>query len=165
MTVPMYPANSYIVSMPELPIQKSRVETDYTVTTHDLNQYDMIHGGRLLTLADETGYLSAYRICQAPCVTRAVHQVQFLHPAPLHARLRCMAQTVWTGKRSLWTCITIDWQQQIIMDALFVFVLTSGKITLPRLVAHTAHERAQQHRCRNLYEHQTSSHRAKKKRP
>jgi len=161
----MYPANRYIIIMPELPIHQSRIETDYNVTDCDLNQYHMMHGGRLLTLADETGYLSAYRVCQSPCVTRAVHQAQFLHPAPLRSRLHCMAQTVWSGKRSLWTCITIHWQQQTIMEAVFVYTLISETVPLlPRLIAYTTHERMQQHRCRDLYEHLAPST-GQKKRP
>ncbi len=151
MTVPMYPANSYIRDMPEMPIAHSLAETDYTVTTRDLNQYAMMHGGRLLTLADETGYLSAFSVAQAACVTRAVHQAQFLHPAPLHARLHCRAQTVWTGTSSLWTCITINREQQPIMEAVFVYVLRQRDMTLPRLVAGNDQERKQQERCRHLY--------------
>jgi acyl-CoA hydrolase len=42
-------------------MQDSIFRPTYTVTAADLNHFGLIHGGRLLTLCDEAGYVSAHR--------------------------------------------------------------------------------------------------------
>jgi len=87
-------------------IQDSICHQHYTVEASDLNHYGIMHGGRLLTLCDETGYLSARRHAGGNCLTRAVHQARFQHPAHVGEQLILQAVVGLTGHSSLsvWHC-------------------------------------------------------------
>lgn len=100
------------------------VRRQYQVLQQDLNGYGILHGGRLLTLADETCYLSAKRHAGAKCLTRAVHQASFHQPAHALDILILEAQVGLVGTSSLWVAIEVrlnDTHRPLIMDGIFVF--------------------------------------------
>lgn len=101
----------------------SQVSRTYTVNDEDLNQYGIMHGGRLLTLADEIGYLAAYKHAVLPCLTLGVHRTRFHRPAHRDQALELHARVVLTGKSSLWTTVEIRTADadSLIMEAVFVY--------------------------------------------
>jgi len=104
-------------------MQQSRLTRSYTVTDKHLNHYGTIHGGRLLTLCDETAYCSAKKLTRHICLTRAVHRARFHRAAHLDEALIISAVVGLTGNTSLWVAVeaTSSVQKACVMDAVFVF--------------------------------------------
>lgn len=118
----------------QVPMHASRTDYDYRVTATDLNRYGFMHGGRLLTLADEVAYMAARQHAPGDYLTLAVHRARFHRPAQLGQILRCRAQVAMTGKSSLWVPVDVDdGEGGRIMEAVFVFVAV-GKDMRPRRV-------------------------------
>jgi len=105
-------------------MQHSLFRHTYTVTAADLNHYGIIHGGRLLTLCDEAGYVSAHRHANSACLTRAVHRASFHHEARKGEKLIISAKVGLTGRSSIWVpvYVTSTTDDKPIMDAIFVYV-------------------------------------------
>jgi len=114
----------YHIRMVDATIQGSEFHYIYRVTASDLNAYGLIHGGRLLTLCDEVGYVSARRHASGDCLTRAVHQARFHRAAREGEKIIISASVGLTGHSSLW--VPVDARSckddVCIMDAVFVFV-------------------------------------------
>jgi len=112
----------------------------YTVTAADLNHYGIIHGGRLLTLCDEAGYVSAHRHTNSICLTRAVHQARFHHGAREGEKLIISAMVGLTGHSSIWVpvYVTSTMDDQPVMDAIFVYVAVDDHQTLQHIPPATA---------------------------
>lgn len=103
-------------------MQDSIFRHTYTVTAADLNHYNIIHGGRLLTLCDEAGYVSAHRYAKSACLTRAVHQVRFHRGSREGEELIISARVGLTGRSSIWVPVCVTSGKNGIMDAVFVYV-------------------------------------------
>jgi len=105
-------------------MQHSEFHYAYTMTASDLNRYGIMHGGRLLTLCDEVGYVAARKHAGGDCLTRAVHQAQFHHAIQLGEQLTFRARVGLTGHSSLWVLIeAISIKDgRCMMDAVFVYV-------------------------------------------
>jgi acyl-CoA hydrolase len=114
----------YIIRMGKHHMQDSLFRYTYTVIAADLNHYGIIHGGRLLTLCDEAGYVSAHHHAKSPCLTRAVHQARFHHEAREGEELIISARVGLTGRSSIWVpvCVTSTIGEKSVMDAVFVYV-------------------------------------------
>jgi len=110
--------------MPAINISQTRVEQSYTVTAGDLNHYGLAHGGRLLTLADNIGYIAARGFCCSDCLTVAVHNARFHRPLKENARLTLRAEVALSGGSSLWTPVSICEQgrNDPAMEAILVYV-------------------------------------------
>lgn len=83
-----------------------------------------MHGGRLLTVADETAFMSAQRHSGGICLTRAVHQAVFHSPARPGETLLFSSVVAHTGRSSLWIPVWVHASaapDQLIMEAVFVF--------------------------------------------
>ena len=104
-------------------IQHSEFSYAYKVVASDLNQYGIMHGGRLLTLCDEVGYVSACKHDNHGCLTRAVHQARFHRAVHQGDILMLRARVGLTGHSSLWVFVEVisGEDDQCIMDAVFVF--------------------------------------------
>ncbi|OIO67968.1 MAG: hypothetical protein AUJ57_10445 [Zetaproteobacteria bacterium CG1_02_53_45] len=104
-------------------MQHSRFNRSYTVTDTDLNHYGTIHGGRLLTLCDETAYCAAKKLTRHICLTRAVHRARFHRAAHQDEKVTISAVVGLTGNTSLWVAVEVTSvvQKACIMDAVFVF--------------------------------------------
>ena len=114
-------------SMQAVSCSATRVSRCYRVLEEDLNQYHLLHGGRMLTLADETGFLSTRCLTQNPCLTRAIHQASFHRPARLGDSIQFDAWVAMTGRSSLWCAVTASCTRHgRLFDALFVYVLQGG---------------------------------------
>jgi len=104
-------------------MQHSEFHYAYTMTASDLNRYGIMHGGRLLTLCDEVGYVAAHKHAAGDCLTRAVHQAQFHHAIEAGEQLGFRARVGLTGYSSLWVLIEAISSRdgRCMMDAVFVY--------------------------------------------
>jgi len=102
----------------------SFIRYNYCVRGVDLNHYGIMHGGRLLTLSDEVGFLAAHKHAGMDCLTQGVHQALFYQPARRGQNLVFEAQVAWVGNTSLWVPIRVYNQraENVIMEAVMVFV-------------------------------------------
>jgi len=135
----------------------------YTVQEHDLNGYGIMHGGRMLTLCDEVSYLAARHHAGSACLTRAVHRARFLQGADIGELLTIRAKVGMTGKTSLWVPVEISSNtgQEVIMDAIFVFVAINDKhqpLTVSPLLAKTLQEKETLHRLQMLQKQLVQTH-------
>jgi len=123
-----------------------RFERNYRVVASDLNGYGLMHGGRLLTLADETAFMSSHQHAESACLTKAVHQTTFHHPAREGDTLLFTSVVADTGRSSLWVPIEVQRADtnELLMDAIFVFVALDdeGK---PRQIAPVTTDCAEEH--------------------
>jgi len=147
--------NGYIMCMTGKPIHASKVFRTYSVRDGDLNQYGIMHGGRLLTLADEIGYLAAHSHAALPCLTLGVHRTRFHRPVHPGQSLELRAQVVLTGKSSLWTAVDITAADTggLVMRSVFVYAAVDEQLQPQRVAAaeaHTGEERSMQSQMKKL---------------
>lgn len=125
-------------------ISDTVIRRDYTVLTNDLNGYGFMHGGRLLMLADEAGFLAAHNFCKIDCLTVAVHQARFHRPAYKDNHLILQAQVAFTGKTSLWVPVSILMaDEQLILEAVVVYTAVDAQrspVKVPAVTASNATE-------------------------
>ncbi len=134
----------------------SLIRHHYTVREADLNQYGLMHGGRLLTLADETGFLAAHRHANADCLTLAVYRARFYRSLPLGRRLIFEARVAFTGRTSLWVPVRVEDGQgrKPAMESVIIFVAVDKDKRpreVPQVVAQTSSEQELQSRIRRLH--------------
>ncbi len=109
---------------PDKAMRDSFIRYDYCVRGADLNHYGIMHGGRLLTLSDEVGFLAAHKHAGMDCLTQGVHQALFYQPARLGQNLVFEAQVAWVGNTSMWVPVRVYNQQDgdTVMEVIMVFV-------------------------------------------
>jgi len=119
----------------------TRTERIYRVTDSDLNGFGIMHGGRLLTVADETAFMSSHQHAGGTCLTKAVHQATFHRPAREGDTLLFKAILADVGHSSLWVPVVVSRADSaaVIMEATFVFVALDGE-GKPRQIAPVASE-------------------------
>lgn len=136
------------------PMAGTRVTYEYTVKAADLNHYGIMHGGRLLTLADETGYLAAHGHAGWDCLTLGVNRARFYQPAHDGDVLTFSAQVALTGNTSLWVPVSADLHaHQLVMEAVIIFVAVDQNMQpspVPQVEAGTDAEQQLQFRMRKL---------------
>ena len=147
--------NGYIMYMTGKPMHASKVFRTYIVRNGDLNQYGIMHGGRLLTLADEIGYLAAHSHATLPCLTLGVHRTRFHRPVRPGQPLELRAQVVLTGKSSLWTSVDITAADtgSLVMRSVFVYAAVDEALqpqNVDAVEAHTGEEKAMQSQMKKL---------------
>ena len=134
-------------------IGDSLTRTSYHIRTQDTNQYSSIHGGRLLTLADEIGFLAAHRHAGGRCLTVGVHQARFYRGAETGMQIDIEAQVALTGRTSLWVPVRMALAGEDIMDAVYVYVAIDARgapSPVPAIVADTQEELALQARTQTM---------------
>jgi len=108
--------------MTQSTMQDSACRLDYTVMAADLNGYGIMHGGRLLTLCDEVGYLAAHKHARGSCLTKAVHQARFHRPVYAGENISLRATVGLTGRSSLWVHVEVrSADDTCLMDGAFVY--------------------------------------------
>ncbi|MFQ5355709.1 MAG: acyl-CoA thioesterase [Mariprofundaceae bacterium] len=122
-----------------------------------MNQYGFMHGGRLLTISDETGFLAAHKHTGTDCLTVAVHHVRFYRPLQQKETLLFEAQVGLTGNTSLWVPVRVLTQdhRQPAMEAVIVFVAVNESRCPQKVsgvVAESTAEQQLQSRVRALFE-------------
>ncbi len=125
----------------------------YHIRAQDMNQYGSIHGGRLLTLADEIGFLAAHRHAGGRCLTVGVHQARFYRGAATGMQLDIEARVALTGRTSLWVPVRMTLAGEDIMDAVYVYVAVDAHgapAPVPAIVADTEEAQALQARMQTL---------------
>ena len=145
--------------MPVTHIGATTVHRGHHVTAADLNRYGMMHGGRLLTLVDETGFLAARAFCGRDCLTVAVHRARFLRPVREGRFITATACVAATGRTSLWTPVRVcaagsdHSPEEALMDAIVTYVAVDDEgrpVPVPEVVAATPAERRLQADMRRL---------------
>jgi len=114
-----------------------------------------MHGGRLLTLCDEVGYVAARKHAGGDCLTRAVHQAQFHHAIQEGEQLTFRARVGLTGHSSLWVFIEVlsIKGNRCMMDAVFVYAAIDEHRhvrQVPAIDAETNEERQLQDRLKSM---------------
>jgi len=130
-------------------IGDSLTRTSYHIRAEDMNRYGSIHGGRLLTLADEIGFLAAHSHAGERCLTAGVHQARFHRGAVAGMQLDIEARVALTGRTSLWVPLRMSLAGEDIMDAVYVYVAIDARgapTPVPAAVADTEDERRLQAR-------------------
>jgi len=123
--VPFRNGSHYIVACMGNRISDTTIRMVYHIQPQDMNQYGSIHGGRLLTLADNTGFLAAHGHAGQRCLTVGVHQARFFRGAAVGLQIEIEAQVALTGRTSLWVPIRMRLAQEdqaLVMDAVYVYV-------------------------------------------
>lgn len=139
----------YIVMRMDKRIGDSFTRISYHIRAQDMNQYGSIHGGRLLTLADEVGFLAAHRHAGQACLTVGVHQARFYRGAEAGMQLDIEARVGLTGHTSLWVPVRMALAGEDIMDAVYVYVAVDARgapCPVPSVVADTEDAQALQAR-------------------
>jgi len=144
MPFPFCFSSSYLPPMRKTSISDTAIRRDYTILASDLNGYGFMHGGRLLMLADETGFLAAHNFCKTDCLTVAVHQARFHRPAYKDDHLILQAQVAFTGKTSLWVPVSILMaNEHLMMEAIVVYTAVDAQrspVKVPAVTASNATE-------------------------
>jgi len=127
-------------------MSQARFSENYTVGGDVLNQYGFMHGGRLFMLADEVGFMAAFRHAAGDCLTRAVYQARFRRPIHQHEAIECSAQVALTGNTSLWVQVDICRQDDSkpAMQAVIVYVAVDKNMRpmpVPPLLAESENEK------------------------
>ncbi|MDX8403789.1 MAG: hotdog domain-containing protein [Mariprofundaceae bacterium] len=136
-------------------ISNSLVKYDGSVERSDLNGYGFMHGGKLLTLCDNIGYLSATKHAGCDCLTRAAHNVQFFSMMKENEPFSIQAKVVLTGKTTMWVACSIKNAQQTVMNAVFVFIAVDENfkpISVPAVQAESKQEKSEQTLMQRLYD-------------
>jgi len=130
--------------MRQTSISDTAIRRDYTILASDLNGYGFMHGGRLLMLADDAGFLAAHDFCKTDCLTVAVHQARFHRPAYKDDHLILQAQVAFTGKTSLWVPVSILMaSEHLVMEAVVVYTAVDAQrspVKVPAVTANNATE-------------------------
>lgn len=132
-----------------------RVTEHFHVKESDLNGYGLMHGGSMLTRCDETAFIAAYRHAGRDCLTRAIYRARFHHPLRLNDPYAIHAIVADTGKSSIWVQCSMEHADEVIMDAIFVFVAVDKEmqpVMVPGLFTGSDKERALQKQMRRLRE-------------
>ncbi|MDT8375739.1 MAG: hotdog domain-containing protein [Mariprofundaceae bacterium] len=140
--------------MKPVPMSASRTLIDAEVTRADLNAHGLMHGGRLMTICDEAGYLAACKHCGTHGLTRAAHRLRF--HAPMHERDRfsVTTQVTMTTRTTMWVNCNITSHGKQIMDAVFVYVAIDENLKpaeVPGLLAGTDEEKKMMQETERLY--------------
>lgn len=133
-------------------ISDTLIRIGYHIRSQDMNHYGSIHGGRLLTLADETGFLAAHHHAGQRCLTAGVYQAQFYRGAATGEQIEIEAQVALVGRTSMWVPVRMwlaDDDRPAVMDAVYVFVAVNDQgqpEPVAPITAHTEEEKALQAR-------------------
>jgi acyl-CoA hydrolase len=134
-------------------VDDSLTRISYHIRAQDMNQYGSIHGGRLLTLADEIGFLAAHHHAGERCLTVGVHQARFYRGAGIDMQLAIEARVALVGRTSLWVPVHMTLAGEDIMDAVYVYVAVDAggaPSPVPAIVADTQQEKALQARMQSM---------------
>ncbi|MES0370993.1 MAG: hotdog domain-containing protein [Mariprofundaceae bacterium] len=148
---------------PQKTISHSSVSYDGIVEKSDLNGYGMMHGGRLLTLCDEIGYLAAKKHAEVDCLTRAAHNVQFSSMMKENESFSIQAKVVLTGKTTLWVACRVTNARKTVMSAVFVFIAVDKafkSIPVLPVQAESSQEKSEQALMQQLLDQVTEKNRA-----
>ncbi|MCF7821257.1 MAG: hypothetical protein K9M17_02310 [Mariprofundaceae bacterium] len=150
--------------MQPVPMSASLTLFDGEVTKADLNAHGVMHGGRLMTICDEVGYLAACKHCGGHGLTRAAHRLRF--HAPMHAGdpFSVETQVTMTTRTTMWVSCVISSHTKPVMDAVFVYVAINRNfqpVEVPELFAKTDAEMEKAAEIKALYSAVMSSEKVK----
>ncbi|MFC1626201.1 acyl-CoA thioesterase [Pseudomonadota bacterium] len=117
---------------------------DGEVASQDLNTHGIMHGGRLMTICDEVGYLAACKHCGGHGLTRAAHRLRFHAPMNEGDPFSVKTQVTMTTRTTMWVNCSITSHGKQIMDAVFVYVAIDENlqpVEVPGLFAKTDNEK------------------------
>jgi len=124
------------------------------VAKQDLNTHGIMHGGRLMTICDEVGYLAACKHCGGHGLTRAAHRLRFHAPMSEGDPFSVETQVSLTTRTTMWVNCSIKSAAKLIMDAVFVYVAIDKSFQsteVPELFAETDQELQRMEETKLLY--------------
>jgi len=127
---------------------------DGEVTKEDLNPHGIMHGGRLMTICDEVGYLAACKHCGGHGLTRAAHRLRFHAPMSEGDAFSIETQVSLTTRTTMWVNCTIKSDAKLVMDAVFVYVAIDKSFQpteVPELFAETDQQLQRMEETKFLY--------------
>lgn len=127
---------------------------DGEVTKEDLNGHGIMHGGRLMTICDEVGYLAACKHCGGHGLTRAAHRLRFHAPMNEGDPFSVTTQVTMTTRTTMWVSCMIRSHVKLIMDAVFVYVAINKNFQstrVPGLFAETDEDLERMEETERLY--------------
>lgn len=145
-------------------VQDSRITISQLMMPEHANFLNVVHGGVVMKLADETAALSAMRHAQSYVVTRAVDSMTFHSPVHVGNLLTLHASLNWVGRTSMEAGVRVvavdplTGEQTHTNTAFFVYVAidqNSRPVEVPPLILETKDERrrwqqAEERRARRL---------------
>lgn len=126
-------------------ITASFVRHEGRVEKSDLNGYGLMHGGRLLTICDEIGYLSARKHAECDCLTRSAHHIQFYSMLREKESFSVEARVLLTGTTSLWVECAVKQAGETAMSAVFVYIAVNRDFRPVAIPAIRAENREEEH--------------------
>jgi len=149
-------------------IAASFVQHEGRVEKSDLNGYGVMHGGRLLTICDEIGYLAAKRHAERDCLTRSAHHVQFYSMLREKESFSVEARVLLTGVTSLWVECAVKQTGETVMSAVFVYIAVDRDfrpVAVPPIRAESQQEHHEQQWMQWLRDRVVEDVKQKKPRP
>jgi acyl-CoA hydrolase len=140
--------------MKPVPMSASLTLFDGEVTKADLNAHGVMHGGRLMTICDEVGYLAACKHCGGHGLTRAAHRLGFHAPINEGDLFSVETQVTLTTRTTMWVSCVIRSHAKLVMDAVFVYVAIDKNfqpIEVPELFAETDEELQKMEEIKSFY--------------
>lgn len=138
------------------------------VKKSDLNGHRIMHGGRLMTICDEVGYLAACKHSGSHGLTRAAHRLRFHLPMREADRYSVKSQVTMVTRTTMWVSCIISSNGKQMMDAMFVYVAIDKEmkpVVVPRLSAESDEEQRMLDDTATLYASVMESEKKKIKSP
>jgi acyl-CoA hydrolase len=140
--------------MQPVPMSTSLTLINDEVTKKDLNGHGIMHGGRLMTICDEVGYLAAVKHCSGHGLTRAAHRLRFYAPMSEGDPFSVETQVTMTTRTTMWVNCSIKHHTKLIMDAVFVYAAIDKNFQptgVPELFSETDEELQKMEKTKLLY--------------
>ena len=120
------------------------------VEKKDLNHYDLMHGGRLLTLCDEVGYIAAMKHAGTDCLTRATHDVEFMSMLKEGDPYTVDARVILTGSTTLWVSTIVKCAEKSVMKSIFVYIAVDSDFKPTPVMKITAESREEKQKQKKI---------------
>lgn len=88
-------------SMPSKPVSASKTEMSQLMMPHHANHAGFVHGGVILSIADNVAYVCAARHAGPSCVTVSVDRVDFREPIHIGEVVTMLASVNFVGRTSM----------------------------------------------------------------
>ena len=120
-------------------VKQSQVETRDIVHPSDVNAYNFVFGGHMMSLLDKAACIAAYTHARRRVTTISIDNVRFFKPATIGTILTIKASV----NRVFNTSLEESWQPEVICHAYMTFVALdeNGKPTpIPSIIPETEDE-------------------------
>lgn len=131
-------------------VKQSQVETRDIVHPSDVNAYNIVFGGHMMSLLDKAACIAAYTHARRKVTTISIDNVRFYKPATIGTILtikasvnRVFNSSMEIGLKVLGVNPQISWQPEVICHAYMTFVALDEKgnpTPIPAIIPETEEE-------------------------